>query len=268
MYSAILAATIAMQGPPAIVPAEPTIPLGSIFSDEDYPPDALRRGSEGSVRFRLTIDAEGMPSNCSVEMSSGDPDLDDHTCLLLMSRARFRPARDVTGRAIEGTLESSVDWRASIPLPPYRMIMVAYRAAVIVNVNSDGVSRCSFYFNSTRQPMREDCVGVPPAIMALARRPEARGEGVVVLSFVPEGLELPGRARSFGRLIVESEADLEIDAAGNVQNCRMRIPAGAVTNATPLPPDLCDRAWHGRFDPAIDPDKARGARLHVALYRS
>lgn len=95
-------------------PARRTQDLYLSFTADDYPLAALRRYSEGVVGFRLTIDAQGAVSGCTVESSSGDPDLDRTTCEILRSRPRYYPARDSAGRAVEGSDTGRVTWR----LPP------------------------------------------------------------------------------------------------------------------------------------------------------
>ena len=60
-------------------------------SDDDYPPAALRRHVEGAVTARLTIELRGHVENCVVIRSSGDRELDETTCRLLLRRARFKP---------------------------------------------------------------------------------------------------------------------------------------------------------------------------------
>ena len=77
---------------------------------EDYPSRALRYEREGTVAFRLMIDPLGTPSSCIVTRTSQSEELDTQTCTLLMLRARFYPAMDDKGRAVEGAYSSSVRW--------------------------------------------------------------------------------------------------------------------------------------------------------------
>ena len=80
------------------------------MTNDDYPLAARRAGLEGTVYFRLDIDAEGRPSACTITQSSGHAVLDDATCPLLMKRARFNPARDDTGKAVAGSWNSRFRW--------------------------------------------------------------------------------------------------------------------------------------------------------------
>jgi TonB family protein len=93
--------------------AEPLASPASWFSDADYPLEALRRGAEGQVRFRLQIEATGRPIHCEIEESSGDAALDATTCEVALARFRFRPAQDARGDAVPDTYASRINWRLS-----------------------------------------------------------------------------------------------------------------------------------------------------------
>jgi len=80
-------------------------------TDDDYPPEALRRGWQGTVAFRLDIDQRGRPSACHVTGTSGTPMLDEAACDLLMQRARFVPARDAQGKTVSASFSSRFTWR-------------------------------------------------------------------------------------------------------------------------------------------------------------
>ena len=93
--------------PPRVVePARARASLAGLISSDDYPPSALRNEEQGTVRVRLTVDASGRVTGCSVTASSGSSQLDQTTCRLLQRRARFTPARDNTGQPIGDTVNS------------------------------------------------------------------------------------------------------------------------------------------------------------------
>lgn len=69
----------------------------------DYPPIALRRGWEGTVRLRVTLDVQGHPSRVDLAASSGHPMLDE-SALAAVRRWRFRPATRL-GEAVVATVE-------------------------------------------------------------------------------------------------------------------------------------------------------------------
>jgi TonB family protein len=92
----------------------PAIACGEVtnwFRSEDYPASALRRETEGTVRTRSQVDTDGRITGCEVEKSSGDADLDDVTCSLLMARGRFVPARDAEGKPISTRFTFTMTWQ-------------------------------------------------------------------------------------------------------------------------------------------------------------
>ncbi len=89
-------------------PATGATPMGNFsdwFSEDYYPPDAKRIGAEGLVRVELQLDAEGVPKDCVVVLSSDNASLDRKTCELAMKFGRFHPARDAAGRPVAAKVE-------------------------------------------------------------------------------------------------------------------------------------------------------------------
>jgi periplasmic protein TonB len=84
--------------------------LASYISDADYPDAAIRNEEQGTTGFRLTVGPDGRVSNCEVTRSSGSSSLDNTTCRLMRSRARFTPARDTSGAATSDTVSASIRW--------------------------------------------------------------------------------------------------------------------------------------------------------------
>ncbi|HEV7661562.1 MAG TPA: TonB family protein [Allosphingosinicella sp.] len=102
--------------------------LNYYFSTDDYPAAALRGNEQGTTGFRLTIGTNGRVTACMVTLSSGSAALDQATCRILRSRARYIPARDSYGNPVEGSDSGRVTWRlpadegpadlrAGIPVP-------------------------------------------------------------------------------------------------------------------------------------------------------
>ncbi len=90
----------------------PELIAGGI-SNRDYPRDALRAGASGTVRTRFTVGMDGRVSRCVVTGSSGNAELDDITCRLIVKRFRFRPARDGSGRPIADEADGEQRWSTS-----------------------------------------------------------------------------------------------------------------------------------------------------------
>ncbi|MGI9376954.1 MAG: energy transducer TonB [Tsuneonella suprasediminis] len=92
--------------------------MGIWVTSNDYPAKAIREKHEGTTRFRLFIDTHGAVQKCETIETSGFPELDEQTCALALRRARFDPARDSSGKNIEGVWESAVRWELPTSLPP------------------------------------------------------------------------------------------------------------------------------------------------------
>ena len=112
----------APPAPPAPPPAPPRISqaaglkgnVNRYFSNDDYPPDAIRAQASGRVVVALSVGADGRVMNCSVSTSSGNSSLDNATCRIARSRVRYTPAKDQNGNPIAATSSLPVRWE----LPP------------------------------------------------------------------------------------------------------------------------------------------------------
>jgi TonB family protein len=98
--------------------ASPSPGVVGVFSAMDYPRSALDRGEQGSVYFELVVDPQGRVDNCRVLISSGYKDLDDVTCRIVSTRARFAPAMSEEGKPIFGTYRRMTSWRINSYEPP------------------------------------------------------------------------------------------------------------------------------------------------------
>ena len=104
--------------PPPLPPPAPRVSqaakakgsLPGLFSTDDYPGDAIRSEQQGTTAVRLTIDGSGRVSGCSVTSSSGSRSLDDATCRIIRSRARYTPAKDQAGSPISDTDSVRIRW--------------------------------------------------------------------------------------------------------------------------------------------------------------
>jgi protein TonB len=85
-----------------------------LFSYHDYPPEAVNHHWQGMVRAELTVGIDGRPSACHVIQSSGYKVLDDKTCKVLMSRAKFPLAHDLQGNPVVQTIRTPpIKWGMS-----------------------------------------------------------------------------------------------------------------------------------------------------------
>ena len=98
--------------PPRIEPASARGDVRTLFSTDDYPSRAQRNEEEGTARARLTIGTNGRVTGCSIVQSTGSSSLDQATCKVLQSRARFTPATDSTGAKVQGDYTTPpITWR-------------------------------------------------------------------------------------------------------------------------------------------------------------
>ena len=121
--------TVREAPPPVITPTAPPAPpappapavvtkaqsvkgnLQGLFSGDDYPADAQRNDEQGSVRVTLSIGTDGRVAGCNVTSSSGSRSLDNATCRILRSRARFTPAKLTNGQPTTDTYSQTITWR-------------------------------------------------------------------------------------------------------------------------------------------------------------
>ena len=124
-WDSIFAAVLLAASVPAAAGAEPeqrarsAHSLATLFTDEDYPAEAVRNGEEGRAGFRLDVGVDGRPTGCSIDSSSGSRLLNSTTCRLLMERARFTSARDARGKATTDSVAGAIVWR--MPKVPPRL---------------------------------------------------------------------------------------------------------------------------------------------------
>ena len=81
------------------------------FLTKNYPPGALKRGEQGRVGFKLTIEPDGSLGTCDVTESSGYASLDKETCEIMLRHARLSPVRNGEGRAIRASQSGFIVWR-------------------------------------------------------------------------------------------------------------------------------------------------------------
>lgn len=110
---AMVALTLVPVGAHAKDKSEPLHVLGNpgqFFGPDAYPPEALRAGEQGRSVVLVAVDANGVPSGCTIKVSSGSTSLDAKTCAIAQANLRFSPPRDSHGRAIASSYTLPVRW--------------------------------------------------------------------------------------------------------------------------------------------------------------
>jgi len=80
------------------------------LKDSDYPPGAAAEGIGGMVSVRYTVWTDGRVTDCEITRSSGNRELDEATCRLIMQRYRFDPSRDSRGRPVPSLVAENHEW--------------------------------------------------------------------------------------------------------------------------------------------------------------
>jgi len=94
--------------------AYPTVPAGEWFSDNDYPPEMQRNGSQAIVNFRILVDADGRVSSCVIQTSTRPKAFDDVVCAKVMKRARFHAALGADGKPVPSFWRQTVNFRLAM----------------------------------------------------------------------------------------------------------------------------------------------------------
>jgi len=89
----------------------PASNTGAWVQTGDYPISMMRRGEEGNVSFRLTVDKEGKPTACQIVNSTRPQTFDDVVCHALLQRANFEPATDADGQPRAAYYSGTVGFR-------------------------------------------------------------------------------------------------------------------------------------------------------------
>lgn len=92
-------------------PARPLRSLPGYITQDDYPAAALRDDQQGQVRITLDVGPTGRVTDCRITLSSRSASLDQATCRIMRSRARFEPAHDAKGVAVAGIYRATIAWR-------------------------------------------------------------------------------------------------------------------------------------------------------------
>ena len=90
---------------------EPVVGLQHLFSERDYPSAAMVGNQTGRSHIILLVDERGTVRDCTLAETSGAAVLDAATCGIILTRARFKPAIDVQGKAVKAAYETRIRWR-------------------------------------------------------------------------------------------------------------------------------------------------------------
>ncbi len=91
--------------------ATPTVRPDRLIASGDYPSQALKELRGGRTRIAVLVDETGATKDCVVEEHSGVATIDAQTCIIVMKRSKFEPARDSAGKPVKSFLSYSFKWQ-------------------------------------------------------------------------------------------------------------------------------------------------------------
>lgn len=226
---------------------------GAWVTSDDYPTEALRAEQSGTVGFTIDVDAAGTITNCWITASSGSPALDEATCRLITSRARFNAARDERGRNVAGQFRNRIVWQ--IPEgEPYLMNSWSQTVRAVISETGE-LESCDFTVKG--EPPLELCRLLeiaPPGFRIIFRSTTGPASVAVThqVSYSLDGAQFEADYLAPGlRLTNLNLASFEIDAEGVPGNCRI-VKREGVSNSS----DLCADVLKARFAPPAEPAAA------------
>jgi TonB family protein len=246
-------------------------PLASHFSDRDYPEASQRRQAEGVTHFSLEIDARGAPSRCIIDYSSGDADLDRATCDIVMSRARFRPARDGSGRPVPDRVSRRVRWVLPDPLPGYPFEATWMTSSTSI---TNGRIACQWSSSGAEPQRREGMECAETSGRETLDRLRSLGADAELTEFwriqPNETQRASGEPTIAGALLLEETVRLSVAPDGHVADCRStaRSVHQSLARIGDLP-GLCQSEMlskPGAFWPDNDQTEPRLGSLTYRLY--
>ena len=259
------AAAPAPAAPAATAPGRPAraeANLAGLFSDSDYPADALREGKEGTTEFRLRVGRDGLVTGCAIIASSGSVSLDHTTCRLLTARARFSPARDRRGRPVTDSIVGRISWRlGDLRLLPFEALWTVSTS----RVTPAGESSCSATVNGVPHAVPR-CPDPGAQMVKTARLAGRTVERTMVTIFSPEGEPEPVAPEDHGIQMVETAVSVGIAPDGSVLECEVLLnePRGPGADNAPNP---CRAFVPGRklFRPVSAGTGAGPRRMNVTV---
>ena len=114
--------------PPPRYPRDPILVnyRDAFPTQAEYPIASWQNDEEGTVRYKLDIDADGNATDCAIVESSGFEVLDAKTCEIILERAEFKPAMEDEDTPVAGTVTRSYTWRKREPELPNMSISFQY----------------------------------------------------------------------------------------------------------------------------------------------
>lgn len=92
------------------VSTKPKGPVLALFSNDDYPREALDKNEWGTVGALIWVEVDGRVSSCQIIESNASKSLEKSTCDVVRRRARFAPAINAAKQAVRFPYFFRVRW--------------------------------------------------------------------------------------------------------------------------------------------------------------
>ena len=262
----VLASAAPNPSPPDDAKPTPIESLQEIVRPEDYPPEALARNQQGNVGIRIRVDETGAVRDCVVQESSGYASLDVQTCRLVWMRAKFRPARDTSGKPIAANTYAKIGWR--IGKDAKLANSEPWSARVIVTYAPGKPVVCRFEYEGAARGLPKEVENCPTGAAAAK---EFTADGISLIELISErGLTVGEKPKPHTgpneEVISELVVETDVDAAGKLLSCKTVEKVG--TPGKDVPVDLCSqlsKAYNPRTDAHGEPIPF-AAYLYFATY--
>jgi TonB family protein len=252
-------------------PVRPRLTNGAeLLGEDDYPVTAMRYGQQGKVVAALVVSESGEPTSCRVKQSSGFPVLDEATCRLLLARARFVPARDSRGKAVQSAVLQPINW--VLPAEPLWPVKEwTGRFALVVSAQGQ-LRSCTVEVAPPVETGVSECGKMNPEsdiVPIFMRGNSERGDSTTVIEtrFMSGDAIIPNLGEEKGeKLIMRHAIRFTILPDGKVTDCETIERVGRVEHGR----NMCDKVFAGPYQPPMDasgqPTSQRAA-IVMAIYQ-
>ena len=91
-------------------PVTPLTTPDSWVTSRDYPEKMLDARQSAIVEFRLSVDADGKPTGCFIQLTTRPAEFDKAVCRALMKRAQFTPALDEDAKPLSSYYRNTINF--------------------------------------------------------------------------------------------------------------------------------------------------------------
>jgi TonB family protein len=224
--------------------------VAAIFSSDDYPPEALRKGETGLTVVETSIDAKGAVIGCKVVESSGSSALDAATCKIIRDRAQYIPAQDRKGRPVADTSVVRIRW--VLPTIQFK----SFGDVMEFTVKDGQVTTRCVAAEGERCTVDDP---IDPSFIAMVSQMPNGFRMIFLAAFDPEGSTRKRAPIDPSDFSDESFADVKIDVDGRISDCVQRQAVGDGSG------DLCFGLRQNRFDPVPAGSAIRRGTWHMIM---